>query len=72
MKQIKVYIGIAAVLFFFSCTAPMQTSTGHVADNGKITVQFVQINDVYEIAPIEAGKTGGVARVATISKSAKA
>ncbi|MCC6693441.1 MAG: bifunctional metallophosphatase/5'-nucleotidase [Chitinophagaceae bacterium] len=72
MKQIKVYIGIATVLFFFSCTAPMQTSTGNVADNGKITVQFVQINDVYEIAPIEAGKTGGVARVAAISKSAKA
>ncbi|RYZ25230.1 MAG: bifunctional metallophosphatase/5'-nucleotidase, partial [Sphingobacteriales bacterium] len=31
-----------------------------------------QINDVYEIAPIEAGKVGGVARIATIKKDLKA
>ena len=37
-------------------------------DNGKIDLTFVQINDVYEIAPLEGGKTGGMARVATVKK----
>jgi len=72
MNQSKFYAGIVALVFFFSCSTPQQTTTGNNSDNGKITVQFLQINDVYEIAPIEAGKTGGVARVATLSKSAKA
>lgn len=31
-------------------------------------VVFVQLNDVYEIAPLEGGKYGGLARVATIIK----
>jgi len=37
-------------------------------DDGKIDVVFVQVNDVYEIAPLEGGKTGGMARVATLKK----
>ena len=37
-------------------------------DNGKIAVNFLQVNDVYEIAPIEGGKTGGMARVASVKK----
>jgi 2',3'-cyclic-nucleotide 2'-phosphodiesterase (5'-nucleotidase family) len=37
-------------------------------DDGKIDITFVQVNDVYEIAPIEGGKTGGLARVATLKK----
>ena len=34
------------------------------------TVDFIvlQMNDVYEIAPVEGGKAGGMARVATIKK----
>lgn len=35
-------------------------------DDGRITVQFLQLNDVYEIAPLEHGTVGGMARVATI------
>ena len=30
---------------------------------------FLQINDVYEIGPLEGGKSGGMARVATLRKS---
>ncbi|GAA4740391.1 bifunctional metallophosphatase/5'-nucleotidase [Flavisolibacter ginsenosidimutans] len=37
-------------------------------DNGKIDVTFLQINDVYEIAPLGGGKEGGIARVATLKK----
>lgn len=37
-------------------------------DNGKIDVVFIQVNDVYEIAPVAGGKEGGMARVATVKK----
>jgi 2',3'-cyclic-nucleotide 2'-phosphodiesterase (5'-nucleotidase family) len=35
-------------------------------------IVFVQLNDVYEIAPLEGGKYGGLARVATIIDELKA
>ncbi len=37
-------------------------------DDGKIEVVFLQVNDVYEIAPVAGGKEGGMARVATLKK----
>jgi 2',3'-cyclic-nucleotide 2'-phosphodiesterase (5'-nucleotidase family) len=37
-------------------------------DNKEIDISFLQINDVYEIAPLAGGKEGGVARVATLKK----
>jgi 2',3'-cyclic-nucleotide 2'-phosphodiesterase (5'-nucleotidase family) len=52
------------VLIFTSCTAIKQNGR----DNGKIDVNFVQINDVYEIAPLSGGKEGGMARVASLKK----
>ena len=53
-------------LFLVSCKT-VKTASSSV-DDGKITVTFVQINDVYEIAPMQGGKVGGVARVATLKK----
>lgn len=38
----------------------------------KTTFTFLQLNDVYEISPLNAGKTGGLARVATLQKQLKA
>jgi len=37
-------------------------------DDGKIDITFLQINDVYEISPLDRGRIGGMARVATIRK----
>lgn len=37
-------------------------------DDGKIEVNLLQINDVYEISPLENGKSGGMARVGAIKK----
>lgn len=37
-------------------------------DDGIIEFNFLQLNDVYEIAPIQGGKYGGMARVETIHK----
>ncbi len=39
---------------------------------GKVEFYILQMNDVYEIAPLEGGKVGGVARVATVLDSLKA
>jgi 2',3'-cyclic-nucleotide 2'-phosphodiesterase (5'-nucleotidase family) len=30
------------------------------------TLCFIQINDIYEISPLEGGRTGGIARIATV------
>jgi len=43
-----------------------------VVDDGIIEFTFVQLNDVYEIAPLNAGKYGGLARVAHVYDSIKA
>jgi len=46
-------------------------NTGATKDDGKIEIDFVQVNDVYEIAPKAGGKEGGMARVATLKKQYK-
>ncbi|MEL6810762.1 MAG: bifunctional metallophosphatase/5'-nucleotidase [Bacteroidota bacterium] len=38
-------------------------------DDGKISFKFIQLNDVYEIAPLSGGKYGGLARVAHVVDS---
>jgi len=65
MKTLLLRLCLPVCIFAASCSSPRKIAT---TDNGKIAVTFLQVNDVYEIAPIEAGKTGGMARVATIKK----
>jgi 2',3'-cyclic-nucleotide 2'-phosphodiesterase (5'-nucleotidase family) len=59
-----------ATSFLFAVVLIISCKTANVpnGDDGKIEVTFVQVNDVYEIAPLEGGKTGGMARVATLKK----
>ncbi len=40
-------------------------------NDGIIEVIFLQMNDVYEIAPLQAGKVGGLARVASLYQQLK-
>lgn len=58
-------ISLFSFLFIlaFSCSNPAKQ---------RVEFYIVQMNDVYEIAPLEGGKVGGVARVATILDSIKA
>lgn len=65
MKKLLRLQVVIALLVFVSCNTAKQTAT---VDNGKIDVTIVQINDVYEIAPLDGGKAGGMARVATVKK----
>lgn len=56
MKTCKVAI-LLTLLFSFSCS-----------NNEKVEFIILQLNDVYEIAPLEGGKVAGMARVATLRK----
>ena len=56
MNQIKSILYFFVLTFFISCSK----------DDGKINFTFLQVNDVYEIAPIQGGKYGGLARVETV------
>jgi len=52
MKKI-LYLLVGLSLLFTSCAI----------ENSTINFSFLQLNDVYEIAPLEGGKVGGMARV---------
>lgn len=56
----------AAVLLLAACRTTQPGTASK--DNQKIDVTFLQVNDVYEIAPLSGGKEGGIARVATLKK----
>jgi 5'-nucleotidase len=55
---------IILLVLFISCHNGRSIS----GDDGKIDITFVQVNDVYEIAPLEGGKAGGLARLATLKR----
>jgi 2',3'-cyclic-nucleotide 2'-phosphodiesterase (5'-nucleotidase family) len=61
---------LTAFTFLVATASSCRTARNATAtkDDGKIEVVFVQVNDVYEIAPLSGGKEGGMARVATIKK----
>jgi 5'-nucleotidase len=65
MKILLLRVCLSVCFFIAACSSPRKIAG---TDDSKITVNLLQVNDVYEIAPIEAGKTGGMARVATIKK----
>ena len=66
MKQFPFYLFASLFITLSACrTVPRGQA---VKDDGKITVSFLQINDVYEIAPLSGGREGGIARVATLKK----
>lgn len=64
----KTQISISSLILLLVLSSCKTINTTSTTDDGKITVTFVQINDVYEIAPMQGGKVGGVARVATLKK----
>jgi 2',3'-cyclic-nucleotide 2'-phosphodiesterase (5'-nucleotidase family) len=58
-------IFILLALIFFG----VQQWPASLKNDNKIRVTLLQINDVYEIVPLDEGKTGGLARVAAIRDS---
>lgn len=58
-------------LVLFSCGTSKDISAPVTEEGGPVVLKFVQINDVYEIAPLNGGEYGGLARVAHIRDSIK-
>ncbi len=61
----------SAAIILFSASCKTTRNAVYRKDDGKIEIVFVQVNDVYEIAPISGGREGGMARVATVKKQYK-
>jgi 5'-nucleotidase/UDP-sugar diphosphatase len=59
-------------LLLFSCAArPSVTRDGGQpgrTGDGLVAITILQMNDIYELTPVNGGKEGGLARVATIRK----
>ncbi len=75
MKHIRLFsllLGVAFVAcigtFRTSPDASQARSLGGEEASDAVEVTLLQLNDVYEIAPVENGRYGGLARVATIRK----
>lgn len=62
----KYLLHLSFVIIVFSSCSIFKKSTSK--DDRKIDITLVQINDVYEIAPLSGGREGGMARVATLKK----
>ncbi len=60
----KLLPGLLLLALPFACRTPRPAPLP--VEDGKIEIVFLQLNDVYEIAPLEGGKVGGLARVATL------
>jgi 5'-nucleotidase len=58
---------ILAFLFFPALSASAQTASGRT-----VRVTLLQVNDVYQISPVDKGKAGGLARLATLKKKIQA
>jgi 2',3'-cyclic-nucleotide 2'-phosphodiesterase (5'-nucleotidase family) len=63
----KIAIPVLALLFLFACNST-KTVSDVSANSTKAECVLLQINDVYEIAALEGGKVGGLARVSTLRK----
>lgn len=62
------YSLLNAIVILAILSACTSTRKFNKQDDGNVTINFVQVNDVYEIAPLNGGKDGGMARVATVKK----
>ena len=62
----KYTLRLAIILLVFDSCSSTRKATSK--DDGKINISLLQVNDVYEIAPLSGGKEGGMARVATLKK----
>lgn len=69
MKKRLALLLFVVLLFGSSCSVRHKSAS--ITNDGIIDIVFVQVNDVYEIAPLAGGKEGGIARVASLKKQEK-
>ncbi|MEK7251318.1 MAG: bifunctional metallophosphatase/5'-nucleotidase [Bacteroidota bacterium] len=75
--KIHKLVALCLALCFAACSVSVRTSSDKSSEQPKsveqrnpdiVELTFLQLNDVYEITPVEGGKFGGMARVATVKK----
>lgn len=66
-KGFRVFLLLFLILGISACNTT-QPATEVTTTQTPIEFIILQLNDVYEIAPLEGGKYGGLARVATLKK----
>ncbi|MBK9270595.1 MAG: bifunctional metallophosphatase/5'-nucleotidase [Saprospiraceae bacterium] len=65
----KIYLLVFVSLFLFKCGSISRLSDGkHQTRTNELKLTILQINDFYEIAPMDEGKYGGAARIASLRK----
>ena len=69
MKKSLTLLSLVVLLIGSSCSVRQNNTS--IKDDGIIDIVFVQVNDVYEIAPLGGGKEGGIARVAQLKRQEK-
>ncbi len=72
MKRRDVIKGVPAAVVIGGLPACAPQGTRLDGTQDAVTVTIVHMNDVYEILPVEGGKSGGLARVASVIKQLKA
>ncbi|GAB3521833.1 bifunctional metallophosphatase/5'-nucleotidase [Emticicia fontis] len=60
MKKLLLFLSVTLVL------GACRTSKVSKSSQDEVAVTFLHLNDVYEISPLDNGKIGGMARVATV------
>lgn len=71
MKRILLLPVFAFFFLLYGCALLEPIPEEPFYGDGIVTVKFLQVNDVYEIAPLQGGKYGGMARVAYVRDSIK-
>lgn len=66
MNRSSIFALIIIVVVTAACGVQRQPAS---KNGGTVKVTLLQINDVYEISPLDFGRVGGLARVATLRKS---
>jgi 2',3'-cyclic-nucleotide 2'-phosphodiesterase (5'-nucleotidase family) len=70
MKKLVLFAVVG--VFLAGCGSIKSAKEFSKTDKGTIIIKIVQINDVYEIAPLGGGEYGGLARVGHVRDSIKA
>jgi len=60
----RTFLSLLSAILFFLTTLPALHAAAPVERSGRVTL--LQLNDLYDIMPVEKGKKGGLARIATL------
>jgi 2',3'-cyclic-nucleotide 2'-phosphodiesterase (5'-nucleotidase family) len=65
-RVLRIRVTLAVLLFCFFCSHANAQRQNQVESNLRVTL--LQLNDVYQILPVDRGRNAGLARVATLRR----